>query len=233
MSANTTQNINNENGEENSSIPNKKPKKELTFNNEKNYYDESVQTIQKMPLEEIPWNSLGILLNVDNVKLHPTGIINKVRELFQKLINKVEETLTLKESPSLTSLWLKRLELIPIVLFTIRLPTAARIKEIKKRIDFMDANQWNKITFKMVYKPKQLKEVSNYFMKKAEELLEQGLVSKSFQKLQAKDTLQRLKVTAEIIEKIKKLNPERNSPFLKSWLNDEEIPIMETITATQ
>ena len=65
----------------------------------------------------------------------------------------------------------------------------------------MDTNQWNKITFEMVYKPKQLEEVSNYFMKKAEELLEQGLVSKSFQKLQAKDSLQRLKVTAEIIEK--------------------------------
>jgi hypothetical protein len=59
------------------------------------------------------------------------------------------------------------------------------------------------ISFETVYKAKQLKKVSNYFMKKAEELLEQGLVSKSFQKLQAKDTFQRLKVTAEIIEKIK------------------------------
>jgi len=46
--------------------------------------------IQKMTLEEIPWSSFGILLNVENVKtMIPTGLINKVRALFSRVMNKV------------------------------------------------------------------------------------------------------------------------------------------------
>ena len=91
------------------------------------YKGTNLASYRKTPIEEIPWREFGILLNVDNSKAQiPSSLINKARIVFQKVLRRVEQSI---HSPSLT-LWLKRLEIIPISLFTIKAISSDRHKEI-------------------------------------------------------------------------------------------------------
>jgi len=178
----------------------------------------NLASYRKTPIEEIPWREFGILLNVDNSKAQiPSSLINKVRIVFQKVLRRVEESI---HSPSIT-LWLKRLEIIPISLFTIKAIASDRHKEMKRRLELMMADKWQEITFELVYKSRYIgQRDTNYKQKRSEELLKQGLVSKSFRQLQAPDIAKKLEVNDETINKLKQLNPKRPTPFQNIWLHE-------------
>jgi hypothetical protein len=180
----------------------------------------NLASYRKTPLEEIPWREFGILLNVDNSKAQiPSSLINKVRTIFQKVLRRVEESI---HSPSI-SLWLKRLEIIPITIFTIKALSSDRYKEMKRRLDLMMEDNWQELTFELVYKARYISQSNNnYKQKRSEELLKQGLVSKSFRQLQAPEIVRKLEVNDDTIYKLKQLNPKRSTPFQNTWLQESE-----------
>jgi hypothetical protein len=131
-------------------------------------------------------------------------------------------------------MWLKRLEIIPIALFTIKAISSDRHREIKRRLDLMLEEKWGEITFELVYKARYTgTSNTSYNKRRAGELLQQGLVSKSFRKLQSPETDKKLVVNAEIIQKLKQLNPKRSTPFQNSWMPEpaEHIPIPDILIA--
>jgi hypothetical protein len=98
----------------------------------------------------------------------------------------------------------------------------------------MTDNKWKELTFELVFKSKYIGSGDNYYKKRAEELLHNGLVSKSFNKLQQQGQQTKLDINDEVIRKMKQLNPQRQVPFQQHWLqNRMETPLIDEITSAQ
>ena len=146
-------------------------------------------TLVNTPLEDMTWKEFGNLLNVNCSSNIPTVVINKIRTIFSSVIQKIIEAVQVGETQQYVNTWLKRLEIIPIVLFTIRAPAVTRLSELKRRIQLMSDGNWNQLTYDLVFKMKSRQIASVDKSMKATSLLESGLVSKAFQNCEHKTIL--------------------------------------------
>jgi hypothetical protein len=88
-----------------------------------------------------------------NVSLYlssiPDSQIKYVREIFKRVLTIIEDWN--EDGGEETNKWLKRLEILPVVLFTIKGGSRERIKEMQRRIAIINDGKWNEITYEMVY----------------------------------------------------------------------------------
>ena len=186
------------------------------------------------PLEELEWNHFGDLLNVSMSSFQiPQSLINPIRKVYSTIIKAVEETIELKKPEMDTTAWLKRLEIIPIVLFTIKGSPKQRLEEMAKRIDWMNKNKWDLLTYELVYQKRPKRGVSRFKKERAENLVAQGLISKSFQYVKNAGKPQRqVEVNEDVLEKLESLHPVRPIPFQQNWIEESvEEEIIPDISA--
>ena len=87
-----------------------------------------------------------------------------------------------------------------------------KIKELQRRINIIQEERWNELTYEMVYEKPYVTKVSSNIRKRAEKLLEKGLISKSFNNLRNEEKEdRRVKINGETIDKLKELHPQRNT----------------------
>ena len=177
---------------------------------------------QETPLDEMSWTSYGELLNVrSSTKNIPESLINCVRKLYSKIIKTIEETIEMDQAEEVTNQWLKRLEMIPIVLFTVKGSHKEKMAEMKKRLDWMTTDQWKLITYELVFEKKAKKGLPKFRKERAVDLMSQGLISKSFAYVKNSTKPQRqIEVNEEVLNKLEELHPRRQTPFLNNWMED-------------